>query len=321
MEQRTYQHRDLTLLPQSDRHGRGFAGRSYTTEEMDETAGYIGEARATGTSPAGYGKRFFDDTPGFRKTSRGFLLPEGYDTAVHPNRKNLSPELEKLVEHNWLTSPPDVYGPWQVREELQNFYHLMGWETDQNGRACNPHLEQLIHDKRIGLNTNLGAGYTGGENIVVDVVVTDGTRTLITTRVDLGSKVLPSLVGGYTWPEDYEVTNSQWRDIPKRPISRRGIFRAAQRIVLAKTGVQLPGTNEAEYDIMWGIYPTSSVHTAHFWSVVFTVLVRVENGMAAHLTPAPNRPDAHWADETEIVEILPLLWPDHRRGLIACRRG
>lgn len=316
MKLSTYQQRDLDLLPETDRHGRGFAGKDYTERDMDETAGYITEARATGTSPAGYGKRFFIDTPGFRKSDGQFFLPDGFD-AISPYRNSADDQLRELMDTSTLTSPPDAINPWQMPLLSQEYYHCMGWATDQNGRPCNPHLEQLISDPRIGLNTNLGVGYTAGENIVVDVVVDDGTYVLLTMRTDLGNKVIPSLVGGYTISEDHGVTDEQWFRGVERPITREGIFRGARRVTKLKTGIDLPNFDEAAYDIAWGIYPTSSYHTADFWTVVFTVHVRVENGMARHLRPTDDRQWAHWLRRTQLHVIRPDLWPDHGRGLDA----
>ena len=317
MELSTYQ-RDLSLLPETDRHGRGFAGRDYTDREMDETAGYIREACETGTSPAGYRKRFFADTPGFRKDGDRFYLPDGYD-AISPYRDNATDELKAFMDKATLTSPPDAVNPWQMPLLSQDYYRRMGWSTDQNSRAVNPHLEQLISDKRIGLPTNLGVGFTCGENIVVDVVVDDGKYVLLTQRTDLGDKVIPSLVGGYTISEDHGVTDKQWFADVKRDITREGIFRAARRIVKLKTGVDLPNIGQASYDIAWGIYPTSSYHTANFWTVVFTVYVRIEYGTSKYLTPVSNHDWAHWEHQTRLHLIRPDLWPDHGRGLDACR--
>lgn len=316
MELRTYQQRDNTLVPETERHGRGFAGRDYTAEEMNETAGYISEAVATGTPPAGYRKRFFADTPGFSKSGGKFYLPDGYD-AISPDRDDAPERLRELMDTSCLTSPPDALNPWQTRHSLQEYYREMGWATDQNGRAVNPHLEQLISDERIGLNTNLGVGFTCGENVVVDVVVDDGTHVLLTMRTD-SNKVIPSLVGGYTISEDHGVTDEQWFLAVERQITREGIFRGARRVTKLKTGIDLPDTDEAKYDIAWAIYPTSSYHTANFWTVVFTVHVRVENGMARYLTPTDNRQWGHWVRRTELDAIRPDLWPDHNRGLDAC---
>lgn len=317
MELSTYQQRDLSLVPQPERHGRGFAGRDYTEQEMSETAGYIREARETGTSPAGYGKRFFATTPGFRKFGDRFYLPDGYD-AISPLRNNATAGLKVLMDKATLTSPPDAVNPWQMPILSQQYYQRMGWATDQNSRAVNPHIEQLVSDERIGLNTNLGVGLTCGENIVVDVVVDDGEYVLLTMRKDLGTKVIPSLVGGYTISEDHGVTDKQWFADAKRDITREGIFRAARRIVRLKAGIELSDIDGADYDIAWAIYPTSSVHTADFWTVVFTVYVRLDSGMARHLEPTDDRQWAHWLRRTELHVIRPDLWPDHRRGLDAC---
>jgi hypothetical protein len=305
--------RDELLLPNQAGWGRGYGGQPFTQTDLDETYGYISGAKAAGYGQEGYGPRLFSTTPGFEAHDRHFLLPPGFDAMGHKDRIGADP---LLLEPD---SPTSLECRWQVPAYLQEFYDECGWAKDQHGRPCNPHGLQLVNDPRIGLNTNLGSGFEAGETVVVDVVAEDDGYVLFTHRLDMG-KVIPSLTGGYSLPQDYGVSIAEWR-VGNRPITKEGIFAAARRVVKVKTGVELPV--DAEYEIVWGIRPASSRHTWNFWTLTYTVRVRLRRGASRSLTPATDdkgEPRGTWHRMRDVAGVVERLWPDHRRSYEASTR-
>lgn len=305
--------RDALFLPDSGRWGRGYGGNEFTSQEMNETYGYILEAKRAGYTQPGYGPRLFATTPKFQLVGDLFLLPAGYDARRHPDRNGVD---SLLLEPD---NPTSLECTWEMPAYLQDYYRGCGWRCDQHWRPCNPHAEQLVDDERIGLNTNIGSSYEAGETVVVDVVVDDGNNVLFNTRMDLG-RLIPSLVGGYTQYMDYGVSIAEWR-VGNRPVSVEGIFAAAQRIVKLKTGVELPAGTE--FEIVWGIRPTCSRHTFNFWTLVYTVHARLVRGISRFLVPDTDDvgvPKGVWHPKQTISSVVQELWPDHRRGYEATLR-
>lgn len=300
-----WQQRDQILLPDTDRWGRGYGGMSYSDTDLQESAGYIAETMKRG-GLSGYEKRGpIGKHASLRIGGSEFMLPAGFD-ADGPGRRDARSTLQ--LEPNNPTSTTVL---WQVLPSVRDYYLVCGLPIDQHGRAVHPLAEQVMR-AGIPLCTGYGAGWEGGETVVVDTIVTDGESTLFNTREDHG-KTIPSLVGGYTWGTDYDFTLPQWR-VGLREIDREGIFRAARRIVKTKTGLHLP---PAAYEIVWGIRPWSSYHTLNFWTLTYTVKIRLEQGASRYLIPSY---DAFWASGSELAGVRAKLWPDHKRGYDAAVR-
>lgn len=295
--------RDALFLPDTGRWGRGYGGKPYTASEIEETRGYILKTLARGGFP-GYGNRgLIHKAPGF-STAAGdkILLPPGFD-ADHPGR---SQAPSSLLEPN---NPTSLECAWRVPAYLEEFYRASGATVDQHGRWVHPLGLQVMYAD-IPLCTGYGVGYEGGEIVVIDTVVDDGSHALFNTRED-GGRRIPSLVGGYTWATDY--TNlKNWR-MGIRPITREGIRQAIRRIVRTKAGIRLP--KSAKYTIAWGARPWSSVHTLNFGTIVYTIHVTLDRGASHCLAPSHG---SFWLPKRNINYALDELWPDHRRGYNAC---
>ncbi len=296
----TWWARDKLFLPDTDRWGRGYGGMEYSRISLRETYSYIHDTMQRGGLP-GYKKRgFIQRHPQFARLQTGnFILPPGFD-AESPGRKKAPPEL---VEPNPPTSTKKI---WRVPEGIGQYYRDCGYPIDQHGRAVHPRIEDILKADNIPICTGLGVGWEGGETIVVDTVVTDGDFTLFNTRKDHG-QTIPSLIGGYSYATDF-TTQARWR-AGHRPITIEGIFAAVRRIVKTKAGIDLPAN--ARFEIVWGIRPWSSAHTANFWTLTYTVRVRLGRGASKRLVPQGS---AFWQHKDDMDRVVDNLWPDHRRG-------
>lgn len=296
-----WRERDQFFLPDEERWGRGYGGKSYTLEELNETRGYIKDRLVYEGPVPGYKNRGnIGWDPKFAETQAGFVLPAGFD-ADSPARRTAD---HYLLEPNNPTSTEVL---WKVPGYLSDYYKACGLRTDQHGRAVHP-LSHEVVEAEIPLCTGYGVGYEGGETVVLDTIVTDGENTLFNTRKDHG-KTIPSLLGGYTWGTDFtDIAN--WR-IGFREISLEGLVRSMRRIVKMKAGFDLP--DNLDFEIVWGVRPWSSYHTLNFWTLTYTVRVILEPGSARHLS---STTDAFWQPNRTIQEdILDNgLWPDHKRG-------
>jgi len=296
----SWQGRDQAILPDPTRWGRGYGGKLYTQEEIEESRRYIMETLGRGGLP-GYERRgSIYRHPGLQIENGRYLLPAGFD-ADGPGRQGADPM--KLEPNN----PTSLDVLWRVLPSVRDYYLTWGYPTDQHDRAVHPLAEQML-DAEIPLCTGYGEGWEGGETVVVDTVVTDGEKVLFNTREDHG-KTIPSLVGGYTIPADFGFSLPEWR-VGLREITAEGLFRAARRIVKNKTGLHLPA--DAQFEVVWGIRPWSSYHTLNFWTLTYTVRIRLAKGMSRHLVPWY---DAFWHPVNDIAEVYQRgLWPDHKRG-------
>jgi hypothetical protein len=296
---------DTQLLPDEDCWGPGFGPDSvYPDATLDEIAQYVSETRQPG-----YHARLHDTSPGYAPGAydQRAQVPPGYDAAGHPNRashtaSSMDPEIE--------TSRGDH--PVQVADGLQGYCRARGWVLDQHGRPLHPHHQQLLADTRIGLPTSLGYGFFYGEATVVDAVVTTASgHVLLTTRTTNIGRI-PCLTGGYAIPADENRTTAQWR-AGDRAVTRDGIRTTAARKVLEETGVPIPRTTAGR--IVRAIRPVSSPHTLHAWTCTYTV--RVDLGTTAPPRLDPDR-GGTWVDVDQLYEtVIPQMWPDHVRGLLA----
>lgn len=299
---------DKFFLPDPKRWGRGYGGKGFDEVAIRETRGYILDTMKRGGLP-GYEKRGLihrHSSFSAPQTAAGsFILPPGFD-ADGPGRSNAHDP--QLIEPNY---PTTIEGrPWRVRHSVTEYYKSCGYPLDQHGRAVHPLLMDIVNAD-IPICTGLGAGWEGGQTVVVDTVVTDGESVLFTTLQDHG-KTLPSLVGGYTHAEDFNTPLPQWR-AGRREITKEGIYRAVRRLVKAKTGVELPAN--ARCEIVWGIRPWSSYATANFWTVTYTVKVLLTPRALRNVKLTGNaflQPLGGIANT-----VIPHLWPDHRRGCLA----
>lgn len=296
------QHDELILR---DRRcwGRGYGGKPYIKSELKETHGYIKETLQKG-GLAGYENRgLIAKHAQFQQTDSGYILPPGFDAETPDRRKAPA----RLLEPGHPTTLQD---PWRVSPELERYYRSRGWELDQHGRPIHPLAMQVL-DADIPLCTGFGTGYELGETVVVDSVITDGDNVLLTKRPE---EKIPSLVGGYTHGTDY-TSLDKWQ-AGNRPIGLAGIFKGVKRVVQEKAGILLPP--HVKYEIVWGIRPWSSYHTLNFWTVTYTVRVRLLPGTSK--TIAPTQP-AFWMPLDQLEQVYrDGLWPDHRRGLEAALR-
>jgi hypothetical protein len=301
---------DRRILPDARKWGRGYGGKGFDKVAIQETRGYVLDMMKLGGLP-GYEKRgLIDEHPAFstpRKADGNFILPPGFDADGPGRRKAHDPQL---IEPNFPTTTEGR--PWQVRRSLKEYYKSCGYPLDQHGRAVHPLLVDIVNAD-IPICTGYGAGWEGGQTVVVDTVVTDGESVLFTTLQDHG-KTLPSLVGGYTRAQDFSIPLPKWR-AGQRQITEEGIFRAVRRIVAEKTGIVLP--DDARFEIMWGIRPWSSYHTANFWTVTYTVKIVLRHGA---LRNARLKGNAFLQSVSRTGPIVDNLWPDHRRGYLATTR-
>lgn|GEM_PF-2830553 len=297
-----WRERDALLLPDTSRWGRGYGGKSYTEAELGETRGYIMETMAKG-GWAGYEDRgLLNSHWAYDVTSDGLVLPPGFD-ADSPGRVGAPPL--KLEPNNVTT----LDASWRVPLYLEKFYRESGALLDQHGRWVHPHVQQIV-EADIPICTGYGVGWEGGETVVVDTVVDDGDHVLL---LDMpGDDRNYSLVGGYTYAEDF-TTIEKWR-CGERPITLEGIKNAVYRIVEAKAGFSLAAADDIQFDIVWGVRPWSSAHTANFGTVTYTVKVTVPKGAPEHLTARGN---AFWQTRRDLKHVVDNLWPDHRRGFEA----
>ncbi|HET6704310.1 hypothetical protein [Amycolatopsis sp.] len=112
-------------------------------------------------------------------------------------------------------------------------------------------------------------------------------------------------------PADEGRTPARWR-AGDRTVTEAGIFTTAARKVREETGLLVPAG--ARMRIVRAIRPISSPHTLNAWTCTYTV--HVDLGRAER--PAlPAGTHGRWVDDGELRDVLPLLWPDHRRGLLA----
>jgi hypothetical protein len=295
---------DVQLLPDDARWGPGYGpGRGYPAATLTEFARYVSETRQPG-----YKVRLHATSPGYTPGEAGApaQIPSGYDATGHPNRgchaaAAIDPEIPTALAER----------PVQVAAGLQAYSRARGWTLDQHGRPLHPHHTQLLADDRIGLPTCVGYAWWIGESAVVDAVVTAAGAVLLTTR-DTDRGRIPSLVGGYAVPADEGRTVAQWRT-GDRAVTAAGIFTTAARKVRDETGLRVPA--DTRMRIARAIRPVSSPHTLHAWTCTYTV--HIDLGQAER--PAlPADTGGRWVNVDELHQtVLPRLWPDHQRGLLA----
>ncbi len=289
--------RDRALVPDSRMWGRGFGGDNYSQLDLNETAGYIAEKLQHG-GRQGYGPRFFSSCIGYHRVGKGsFVVPSGFDAIGCEIRYRQGASPDEL-DPEWLTR---VNRPEQL-EQQQNIF----W-TDQHNRPCHPLTEQLIADERIGLNTGLGQGRVYGEWPVVNAIVCDGQKVLLTQRPH-NSKEIPSLVGGYCQYAELGVSPLEWR-AGNWKVTEEALFIAAFGRVLKKTGITLPA--DAKYKIVYALRPVGSVHTLNFWTATYAILITLDRGSADLLPPAKDTP-AIWQNIRDVD--MSSYWNDHKRA-------
>jgi hypothetical protein len=289
---------DAALFPDESGWGQGYGGKRYTAEELDDIAKNVGE-----TKQPGYGPRMTLETPGLEIAYGLYQVPVGYDATGHPNRQYADPNT---VDEDFATA---LDGEPQLPEPLQQYFFSRGWLPDQHGRPCHPLAKQLLGDPRIGLNAGIGYSYFYGENVVVDAVVTVGDKVLLIDR-EIDQGVIPALPGGYSIPADYNVTLTAWRE-GYRPLNEDVVFNAGLRKLRDETGVTFPGEPAK---IVRAIRPISSPHTLNFWTVTYTVWLPLSRSFGEGLTGVNN---GRLVQSSELTELLPRMWPDHRRALLA----
>jgi hypothetical protein len=289
---------DRAILPDERRWGQGYGDRPYTDAELAEIIKSVTE-----TKQPGYGRRYVEPDSSVYVRGDRLEMPSGHDAIGHPNRESmasdvLDPDLPTVQTR-----------PWQMPEAVQEFFRTRGWRLDQHGRPCMPRAEQLIAHPHIGLNTGVGFSYYLGENVVVDVVLLLGERVLLVDRTtDAG--VIPSLPGGYSTPASYALLPEDWAS-GNRPVTMEGIMATARRKMLAEAAVVLPP--DARMEIVRGIRPVSSPHTLNFWTVTYTVRCDLGKGGESLMTA----PTVQIVGLHKLEAILPRMWPDHRRALLA----
>lgn len=285
---------DAAIVPDVEMWGQGY-GRPYTTDEIYEIYDNRDDEPFAGYGPLIKERIAYD---------RGYVaLPEGCD-AFGVERQAMSPNLVDPGRSTSLTQP------WAVAHGVQAWMEKRGWTLDQHGRGLHPHWEQL-QSCNIGLNTGPGIGYYYGEQVVADAVVTDGSRVVLIMRPRRTSPddAFPALPGGYALPRDFGKNTSQWV-AGDRPVTIDGIIRTALRKFEEETGAELPRASKAT--IVRAIRPVSSAHTINFWTVTYTVQVRVSS-----LDEFGCSDSAHVLDVRDIDAFGPRMWPDHFRALQA----
>ena len=212
---------DRALVPDSRMWGRGFGGDAFSQRDMNESAEYISEKLQRG-GRQGYGPRFFSYCTGYHRAGKvSFVVPSGFDAigCTNRHRQNVPPyELDP----EWLTR---INRPEQLNQQ-QNIF-----PTDQHNRPCHPLAEQLLADKRIGLNTGLGQGRVYGEWPVVNAIVCDGKKVL--HQRPHNNEEIPSLVGGYCQYAEFGVSPLEWR-AGNWKVTEEALFAAAFGRVLEK---------------------------------------------------------------------------------------
>ena len=285
----------LALDP--EQHGQGYS-TPYTAAELDDIADNVAPACVPGSAPR------LSAPHGLARTGGGeVFVPPGHDVLDHPNRAGADPALTDAA---FATT---VNGGAQVHPGVRAWARRRGWDLDQHGRPVNPHHHTLLADPRIGLTTSLGLGWRYGESVVADAVVLAGDRVLITTRDTPHDGTIPAIPGGYTDPRDEGRTHARWAT-GDRPVTHDGVVATAVRKLCEETGVTVPG--DAECRVVRGIRPTSSVHTLHAWTVVYTVRVTLPRGVRPQ-----SAFGARWLPITSLDDVLGRMWPDHRRGTLA----
>lgn len=289
---------DRWLLPDESCWGQGFGGHWYTAADLAEIADNV-----AGTHQTGYGPRYISlDSNNYVRDGR-IVFPAGHDATGHPNRRGKSEVLDPDAP---TSNDSDC---WQVRPELQEFFRARGWTRDQHGRACMPFASQLIGDPRIGLNTGIGYGFYLGENAVVDTVLMRSDDVLLVSRVT-DTDIIPALPGGYMTSQHLGIRVQDWL-MGVRPVTLEGIFESARRKLLDETGMYI--TKAQSMELIRGIRPVSSPHTANFWTVTYTVRCR----LSASDDARPCVAGARFVPQSELPAVMPQMWPDHRRALQA----
>lgn len=291
---------DAQLVPDDQCWGFGFGDHDYPAETLDEIAGYLRE-----TVQPGYRRRLHSTSPGYQPGDTRCVVPPGFDAHGHPNRSGVAPDN---MDPEFVTS---LDSPTQLDPDLQAHFRARGWALDQHGRPVHPLREQLLADPRIGLPTSLGYAYWHGEAAVVDAVVTSSSGRVLLTSRDTNQGTIPSPPGGYSIPADVGRTPAQWRT-GDRPLTVDGLLTTAVRKVREETGVVVP--RDAEMQIVRAIRPISSPHTLNAWTCTYTVRVALQT------SPSPLRVESPvgWHDVDDVLdEMLPTMWPDHQRALLA----
>jgi 8-oxo-dGTP pyrophosphatase MutT (NUDIX family) len=275
--------------------GQGY-GRAYTTDEIYEIYDNRDDEPFAGYGPLM--KQRIANQCGH------VILPEGCD-AFGTERQAKDPSE---VDPGRATSQTDL---WSVAHGVRAWMVRRGWDIDQHGRGLHPHWDQL-QSCNIWLNTGPGIGYYYGEQVVADAVVTDGSRVVLIKRPVRTSPndAFPALPGGYALPGDFGKTASQWL-AGNRPVTIDGIIRTALRKFEEETGIEL-SLDDFEAQIVRAIRPVSSAHTLNFWTVTYTVRIRVNS-----LDRFGGHGDAYATEVGDVAALEPKMWPDHFRALQA----
>uniref|UniRef100_UPI003F4912B8 NUDIX hydrolase n=1 Tax=Amycolatopsis sp. CA-290885 TaxID=3239925 RepID=UPI003F4912B8 len=300
-----YRETDRRLLPDETMWGQGI--EPYTGAQLDEIHENVRDTRQPG-----YGRRLLAEDEQYQpRTGRGrAFVPPGYDATGHPNRARCRADA---VDPDVATAA--ARQPLQLHHGLREYFTARGWVLDQHGRPLHPHAEQLLGDHRIGMPTGAGFAWWYGETIVADAVVTVGGGQVLVLDRDTDTGIRPSIPGGYSIPQDFGRTTSQWRR-GDRPVTTTGIIAAAVRRTSAETGLVVPVATTPR--LIRGIRPVSSPHTVHAWTTTITVHI----DLGGRELPALDRATtARWVPAEQLHEhVLPRMWPDHRRAVLAALR-